>query len=339
MRVIIDSDILRYQIGSIELENEYAFNPTTGSTGKMPAPPSEIRRIVDETIQHIRAATGATSYICVLSGKTNFRNDIANQQPYKGNREGFVKPYNWKTVGDHIMESYNHIVVDGFEADDWMGIEQRKDPENTIIASRDKDLKTVFGYHYRWACGERQPEVLTHWISEFDAKHFFFHQMLTGDTTDNICGCGQKKEMMWGGKLTMRRKGIGEKAAIQLLSDCSTVQELYDVVSQCYQNEFGDAWEEVMLENARLLYIGQTPDNLFDWSWLDFNLKKEELNVEENVCSVGSRDGSESSTGHGSGSPDSAEERRTESDSVSGCDRSSSSEQHDSERNLCGTGV
>ncbi|MCS5737626.1 hypothetical protein, partial [Herbiconiux daphne] len=143
MRAIIDCDILRYQIGAIELENEYAAPYLKGTkAARMPAPFHEIRRIVDETIQHIRAVTGADSYICVLSGKDNFRFDIAKQQPYKGNREGFVKPYNWKTVGEHIIDTYNHTVVDGYEADDWMGIEQRKDPENTIICSRDKDLKT-----------------------------------------------------------------------------------------------------------------------------------------------------------------------------------------------------
>ncbi|MCS5737527.1 hypothetical protein, partial [Herbiconiux daphne] len=165
----------------------------------------------------------------------------------------------------------------------------------TIICSRDKDLKTVSGWHYRWACGEKQPEVLPHWISEFDAKHFFFYQMLVGDNTDNICGCGQRREVMWGGKLTLRRKGIGEKAALQLLADCKTVQDLFDVVSQCYQNEFGETWEETMLENARLLYIGQTPDNLFDWSWLDYTLEKEFID-DEVICSTGTEPEPESSS-------------------------------------------
>ncbi|MFW3388601.1 UNVERIFIED_CONTAM: hypothetical protein RF648_21695, partial [Kocuria sp. CPCC 205274] len=159
---------------------------------------------------------------------------------------------------------------------------------------RDKDLKTCFGWHYRWACGEKQPEKLPHWISEFDSKHFFFYQMLVGDNTDNICGCGQRKEVMWGGKLCLRRKGIGEKAAINLLADCKSVQDLFDVVSQCYQNEFGDEWETIMLENARLLYIGQLPDNLFDWTWLDYNLEKEFID-DEDVCSTGTQPEHESS--------------------------------------------
>lgn len=277
MRAIIDGDIFRYQIGSIELENEFA-TPFLKEPRKarMPAPVDEIQRIVDETIEHIVKATGADKYIVCLSGKGNFRLDVAKQQPYKGNRDpNLARPYHYNTVGDHIIAAHPHVVVDGIEADDWMAIQQRKEPKGNIICSRDKDLMTCFGWHYRWACGEKQPERLNHWISEFDSKKFFFHQMLIGDNTDNIPGCGKRIEMMWGGKLTLRRKGIGEKAAQNLLVDCSTVEELYNVVSECYQNEFGDEWEEVMLENARLLYIGQTEDKLFEWSWLDLKLNKD----------------------------------------------------------------
>lgn len=276
-----------YQIGSIELENEYAAPYLKGTkAARMPAPISEIQKYTEDIIQHTIKATGATEYICCLSGKGNFRNEVAKQQPYKGNREDFIRPYHYTTVGDYICSNHPTVIVDGMEADDWMGIEQRKDIDNSIIASRDKDLKTVSGWHYRWACGENQPEVLPHWISEFESKHFFFHQMLIGDSTDNICGCGRRREVMWGGKLCMRRKGIGEKAAISLLSNCRSIQDLYDVVSQCYQNEFGDTWEDAMLENARLLFIGQTPDNLFDWDWIDYTLEKEIIN-DEVICGTG----------------------------------------------------
>lgn len=294
MRAIIDGDIFRYQIGSIEMENELATPYLEGTRiARMPAPVSEIEKIVDETIKHILKSTGADSYIVCLSGKGNFRLDIAKQQPYKGNRDpNQSRPYHYGTVGDHIIGNHPHIVVDGIEADDWMAIEQRKDSENNIICSRDKDLKTCYGWHYRWACGEKQPEVKNHWISEFDSKAFFFHQMLIGDNTDNICGCGKRVEMMWGGKICMRRKGIGEKAAEKLLCNCNTVQELYDVVSDCYQKEFGDDWEDVMLENARLLYIGQQADELFDWTWLDYLVEREN---NETLCSSVSNDKSENS--------------------------------------------
>lgn len=273
MRALLDCDILRYQMGSIQaahpfLEGEY-----------VPAPEGEIIRLVEDLIQHVVKITGATEYVCPLSGKGNFRLDIAKQEPYKGNRDPNTgRPFHYDTVGDYIRNNHPCVIVDDMEADDWLGIEQRKDPENTIICSRDKDLGTVFGWHYRWACGDRQPERLPHWISEYKAKEFFFHQLLTGDSTDNIMGCGKRLEVMWGGKLMLRRKGVGAKGADKILALCSTVQEMYDAVKIEYDNVFGDESQEVMLENARLLYIGQTPDNLFDWDWLDMELtNKEEI--------------------------------------------------------------
>lgn len=285
MRAIIDADILRYQIGAIELENEFATPYLKENrVARMPAPVDQIQRIVDNTIKDVLEATGADSYICPLSGKGNFRLEIAKQQPYKGNRDPNVaRPYHYGTVGDWIRANHPSVMVDGMEADDWMAIEQREDPENNVICSRDKDLKTCFGWHYRWACGDKQPEHPIHWITEFESKAFFFHQMLIGDNTDNIPGCGERVEMMWGGKLCLRRKGIGAKKAEQLLADCESVQDLFDVVKQCYLGQFGeDLYEEKMLENARLLYIGQTPENLFEWDWLDYDLKR---NSNETVCS------------------------------------------------------
>lgn len=275
MRVLIDADILRYQIGSIKaahpfLEGEY-----------VPAPEGEIKRLVGDLIKGVITATKADTYICPLSGKGNFRHDIAKQEPYKGNRDpNSTRPYHYDTVGDYIRDFHPCIVVDGIEADDWLGIEQRKDPANTIIATRDKDMGTVFGWHYRWACGDKQPERPLHWITEYEAKEFFFHQMLTGDSTDNIMGCGQRLEVMWGGKPQMRRKGVGAKGADKLLLACSTVQEMYDTVKVEYEKIFGDEHEDIMLENARLLYIGQSADNLFDWDWLDYKLSKDTNNGE-----------------------------------------------------------
>lgn len=273
MRVLIDADILRYQIGSIQASHPFLEGVL------IPAPETEICRLVQDLINHIVTINKADEYVCPLSGKGNFRNDIAVSAPYKGNRDpNTARPYHYDTVGNFIMNNHPCVVVDGMEADDWLGIEQRKDPENTMIASRDKDLKTVFGWHYRWACGDKQPEITKHWMTPFESCKFFFYQMLIGDNTDNILGCGKRVEVMWGGKECLRRKGVGPKAADKLLNNCSTVQDLYDTVKNEYINVFSDEYEGIMLENARLLYIGQTPDNLFEWDWLDYNLSKEDNN-------------------------------------------------------------
>lgn len=276
MHLLIDSDILRYQVGAIGVRNVYdKYHPNS----MIPAPTEMIHYHVDKMIERSNKATGADSFICVLSGKGNFRFDIAKTQPYKGNRSGAQRPYHYHTVGDYIMERYPHIVVDEMEADDWIGIQQRSDLINTVTASRDKDLTTFPGWHFRFSCGEKQPEVPLHWINEFDAWKFFFKQMLIGDNTDNIMGCGIKKLTKWGSGEMLRRKGVGPKAADELLSECHTVAQMYMVIWNEYRKLFGDGADGAMLENARLLYIGQTPSNLFEWSWIEYGITDPSLGV------------------------------------------------------------
>lgn len=242
----------------------------------LPANEGRIKELLEGNIQNTLSAVNSTSYICSFSGNGNFRNDVAKQEPYKGNRDpNSTRPFHYDTVYDYVVSNHPSITVDGMEADDWLGIEQRANPYETVICTRDKDMGTVYGWHYRWACGKYQPERPLHWITPFEAKLFFFQQMLTGDTTDNILGCGVRKEVMWGGKLQLRRKGVGPKEAEDLLKSCETVGDMLNVVTDEYKKIFSDNYGEVMLENARLLYIGQTPNNLFDWSWLNLNLNKD----------------------------------------------------------------
>lgn len=267
MKLLIDCDIARYQIGSIKVKNPF------NKKSMIPAPIETIHYHTEELIKNAIKATKATEYLCVLSGKGNFRHEIAKSAPYKGNRDpNTARPYHYDTVGLYILDNHPSIVVDGIEADDYLGIEQRKDLENTITGSRDKDLDTYPGYHYRWACGESQPERPLKWISHFEAIKFFFTQMLTGDNTDNILGCGIRKEVMWGGKLVLRRKGVGKKGAEDILSNCTTVAQMYIAIHKEYTELFGDQADEIMLENARLLYIGQLADNLFNWDWINYDL-------------------------------------------------------------------
>jgi len=81
----------------------------------------------------------------------NFRKSV--DPNYKENRKNFVKPYHFKTVRQHLLDSWEaEVSREGWEADDevaaigWQSHEQG----NVVICSIDKDLDTVPGYHYRW---------------------------------------------------------------------------------------------------------------------------------------------------------------------------------------------
>lgn len=261
----------------------------------VPASSETITRLVDELIERACKMCNTDKYLCILSGEGNFRKEVAKQVEYKGNRNPLqTRPAHFDTVGNHIIENHPHIVIDGHEADDYMGYTQydnwkklfdesgyKLNPGNleTIIASRDKDLRTIQGWHYSWACGEKQPEKPLYYISPSDAMNQFFYQMLIGDNTDNIMGCGIKKLVPWGKekneegemipKMMLRRSGIGAKTAEKMLSSCKTILEMKADVFGAYEEMFGEGFEDILLENARLLFIGQKPDKLFEWSWLE----------------------------------------------------------------------
>lgn len=244
---LLDSDIIPYELG-------FVFDETV--------PEGKVLRSVDEKINSIQKKSGCTETICFLThSKSNFRLHRATVAPYKGTR-AHEKPYHWKTIRDYIESEYNAIEARGLEADDLIGTAHIDNPDS-VICSRDKDMDTIPGWHYRWQCGERQPERKYH-VSQFDGWYFFYYQLLIGDIVDNIKGV----------------YGIGAKKAEKILANCSTKDEMHEVVKQVYINVYGDGldkpvyyedhlknryWRkptEIMAEMADLLYIGVNRDYL-----------------------------------------------------------------------------
>lgn len=267
---LIDFDVLRYEIGSIQ-----ADHPMLPDV-KLPAPIAMIHEIVDERVQGILDSVRAKDHIGFVTGPGNFRFEIAQMLPYKGNREDFEKPYHWKTVDEYLRLKYNVVEIRGREADDELAILQRQYLAagiTTAICSRDKDLRMCEGLHYSWACGKTQPEKPLYYIDRMEGIKFFFKQMLTGDSTDNIIGCGKKEESVYKtgkkkGQVYTRRVGVGPAGADKLLSKGVCPADWYNIIRNQYLIVFGLDSERAMLENARLLYIGQTEDKQFDWDWL-----------------------------------------------------------------------
>src|SRR5690242_17166167 len=156
-RVGIDGDVLRYEIGAIAQSIEQHF----GLAVPIPHSRQQVNKYVDQTIERIVERSGADSFEVFLSAGTNYRNEIAITNPYKGQRKA-PKPVHWSTVGEILTDQYGAWIVHGAEADDALSIFGRQDPDNFIVASRDKDLRIVPCWHYCWRCGEAQPEVPTH---------------------------------------------------------------------------------------------------------------------------------------------------------------------------------
>lgn len=201
-------------------------------------------------IQKILLRADADSYQLYLTGKDNFREEIATIAPYKGNRDSTHKPYHYDSLKRYLIENWGAIVIDGMEADDAMSIEQINtfrgqgtnkilDPEifkdlvgGSIIATIDKDLDGVPGWHYNWNKDK------LYWVTDREATYWFYTQLLTGDTVDNIKGVPR----------------VGEKGAEKAYKGCETEEDLYWEALCLYGTKY-DKPLEALVENARLLYM------------------------------------------------------------------------------------
>ena len=68
---------------------------------------------------------------------------------------------------------------------------------------------------------------------------FFYSQMLTGDSVDNIPGL----------------RGCGPAKAYKVLKDCKNEQDLFEAVQWEYEAQLKDDWQEYMLEQGQLLWM------------------------------------------------------------------------------------
>lgn len=242
MQCLIDFDVLVYEIG---------YGAESGRQQPGFPPFDYVAEKLDNAIANICAITESTEPpILYVTGKTNFRNEIAKRQKYK-DRPG-NKPFHYKNILAYGKAKYDVRTREGLEADDLMAIEQSKRPTETIICTRDKDLRAVEGWHYGWELGA-QPQFGPEYVTGFgyirlsnDRKTikgvgslFFFSQCLTGDKVDSIPGipnCGAVK-------------------AYTLLEHAKTAQEAFKIVLDEYIRVFGGRGPEELLEQGRLLHM------------------------------------------------------------------------------------
>ena len=268
MQPLIDADIFLYEVGSV---GQYV-DETTGDIVYRDF--EWVAELLHSKVDEICKSVGATSEPRLfLTGNEkywgdkyvpNFRESIAVSKKYKGTRRQ-DKPFHYYNLYHYIISSFDTTVSNGCEADDLIGIEQfsRRNDGETIICTRDKDIRMVPGAHYGWECG-KQAEFGPHYytdegeielVRKYDrhgkctsskivggGKAFFFAQLLTGDVVDNIGGLVR----------------TGPIKAYDLLSECRTEDDYLSVVKQSYRTQVGEeGWLEALKEQADLLWISR----------------------------------------------------------------------------------
>lgn len=152
---------------------------------------------------------------CLSTGRT-FRHTI--NPDYKSNRKGKWKPPLLGTYIHAFKEAFPYIQVEGYEADDLVGILHTQIPGH-ILASGDKDLKQFYGQHWNPRTEEQ------YFICHEDALYFRLYQWIVGDTADGYPGAYR----------------VGDKGAKKLLLDLegSDLEHIVSSIKQLYtiQNE------------------------------------------------------------------------------------------------------
>jgi DNA polymerase-1 len=223
-KVLIDGDIVAYRA---------AF-----STQDLL--PKDAEEKVDDLINYILGETllfpNPSDYKIFLTGKDNFRFDIAKSFPYKGNRKNSEKPTHFYHVREYLVNKWGATVSSGEEADDLISKEATRLGSDTIIASVDKDMLQIPCKHFNFTTGEWKQ------VSEWEGLKFFYTQILTGDRSDNIIGLYR----------------VGPVTASKMLEGCVTEKDLWDNVLKAYDND-----KDRVIENARLLWLRREEEEIW----------------------------------------------------------------------------
>lgn len=261
--LLIDGDLLVFSSCAAV---EYGKDPSEFTL-------EEILRNIEGRIITMQQRLKARKVRIFFTAKDNFRYVI--DPMYKANRDGAWIPISLQDAKAHITAMYHGEMEAGLEADDLLAMNQKTDG-STIIATIDKDIPQCRGPHYRWET-QHQPEatfiVSGHGELNLTKKgnkskvtgngpRFFCYQLLIGDPTDGVMGCGQLVNKVYktgvkAGQPYTQRDGIGPVEAYHLLEHAITYSRCMDIVRAQYRHRFGDAWQEELLKAGRCLYMVQ----------------------------------------------------------------------------------
>lgn len=238
-RIHIDGDMLAYQCGGND-DTDVATS----------------RRILKSKIDLFKEASGAEGVLLHLtaSGSTKgHRAVIAYTKPYQGQRKGH-RPKNWQYLRDYMIEGLAGPVKQWFdrEADDGFGFISENCPLD-VIATRDKDMRMLPGWHLNWDTYELVKVGADQFALEAGGKLYghkwFWTQMLWGDAADNIPGLPKHPDFP---------RGVGEVAAGKILAFAHDDESAAHAVAQAYKAYWGDEWADRYVEQASLLWIRRT---------------------------------------------------------------------------------
>lgn len=229
---LIDGDIYAYKICSAA-EHEIFWDDQHHT---LYSDRAECIQSFERFVAKVERDLSTDNVIIAFSDSSNFRKEIYSD--YKGNRKGNRKPLAYKSLVDHIKNTYNTKQMNNLEADDVLGILATGDwiKGEKVIVSGDKDFMQIPATIYNPDKGSLTKVTMD------EANYWFARQTLTGDTVDNYPGC----------------PGIGEKRAEGIIRLGMNPKQLWDAVVRTYENAGLD--ERYALTQARCARILRAED-------------------------------------------------------------------------------
>lgn len=230
----MDADVLAYR-------SAWSENTLSEETALL-----KLDELIGDILQEVDPYGTKSNQKYFLTGRGNFRHDIAKTAVYKGNRKDTEKPIHLAAIRNYLITKYDAHISDGNEADDMIGIYANMHGYgNVVIVSVDKDFEqiptTIFN-PTKWTWKTVEP---------WGATKNFYKQILTGDRVDNIMGI----------------MGVGPVKAERILEGCDSEKSLFWACVEAYSelDKYDDTLpEDRVVENARLLYIQRNYDELWE---------------------------------------------------------------------------
>jgi len=203
---------------------------------------SKFMSVFEETVESVFAS----DYVMAFGGPNNFRDSFYDLYKKSNSRmkSKFNKPEWFDDLKSYACTLEGAVLCEGYEADDQVRIWSVECEESNIdkcVVTIDKDLDCIPGKHYY----PNKNEFYV--ISNEYADMFYWQQVLTGDSVDNIPGIHR----------------MGPKTAQKLLAPAKDHKERRSIVCRAYHDFKGPEGYEYLLANGRLIHIWRTYNDHF----------------------------------------------------------------------------
>ena len=197
-----------------------------------PEPFSLVSNAVDGMFSKVMYQLKTKNYSAYIGEGKSFRVERSTILEYKGQRKDTLKPLHLEEVSNHLIKKYSPEVVTNYEADDRVVMDAYRNKSKCVVGvdkdyfgcdvlffnanQVDKGIQDCSGLGSLYLNAKGEVKGI--------GRMFFYHQVLSGDSSDNYKANSANPEYEW-----------GDKSSYKLLKDCKTDKEALEAIKQGYQ--------------------------------------------------------------------------------------------------------